>query len=306
MKRFWLVVGVLGVTNLLAAAALAWWMPVSTIADPTPSSRVIPRPYFAVPSRPERFERRVRAIEAALGLEPSGPVRSLTFFSPPRWSSLERSTDSRGARSRRDDEASVASDQDAAPEQDRRTAAILTPFGMYRSGFVGVGLALLSLCTLLSAGGLTLYLQPRRMRILRDALRAPWYRTLHFGLIGLLGYFLSLLVLFILVTLVTGVLFGVLLLLLLTSVTFLGLVAVSLSLGLWLKHRLALPASSPLADMSLGMLLLFPLGLIPLLGWVLVFAAASVGFGAILLTKFGSEKGWSLDAFQEGEDAHLA
>ena len=183
---------------------------------------------------------------------------------------------------------------------------MLTPFGVYQPGPVGSGLMLLSLCVLLLGSGMTLYLMPHRLRVLRDTISTSWHRRLRLSSMGLLGYLIAILLMFILITLMVGLPFAVLLLLALAIVTFVGLVAVSLALGGWLSLRLSLPVRTPLAHLSLGTLVLFPVGLIPLLGWVVMLAISFLGFGAMLATKFGTLEGWSLDPLQTSDYEPLA
>ncbi len=185
-------------------------------------------------------------------------------------------------------------------------AALPTPFGVYSSGAAGFGLVILSFGILLLGSIVTMYLAPQRLRVVRDAVTVSWQQRVRLGSVGLLAHLSGLLLTVVLTTLVIGIPIAALLLLVLVLGVFLGLVAVSLAIGGWLTVRLNLAARNPVVHMTVGMLLLFPLGLVPLLGWALVLIISSLGFGAILVTKFGSEEGWSLDPLSGGDHAALA
>lgn len=285
MLRFWILFGVLGIGDLLLAGALALTMPMPVAIQPPVADRDL-RPFFTISANPRSFDNRVRTIvrgefQQIGALSPVSPIGALAPGDRPGLpGQLDREEGRRGP-------------QQSAPI--RATTAMLTPFGLYQSGPIGIGLAFLSLAALLSIGAATVYLFPDRLRVLRDTLTVPLGRRFNLGFIGLLGYLICLLLLLILVTLVVGLPVAAVLLTLLTATTVLGWVAVGLVCGRWLSDRLALPVSTPLADLAIGLLLLFPLGLIPWLGWILVAALASLGFGAVLVTKFGSPEGWSLE-----------
>lgn len=302
MRRFWVLLGALVVADVLAATALAFVMPYPASREqPSPQQPDL-RPFFTFSSDPARLENRIRNVVRREMQQLGPPGRTPGPVSPVEALSQRERNVAPGPQARE-----RATGDQAGPRvrRERQTTALLTPFGMYQAGPTGVGLALLSLCTLLVVGGGTLYLLPQRLRVLRDTVSESWREVLHLGAVGLLGYLVSFLLLFILVTLVVGLPFAALLLLVLAATTFLGLVTVSLALGRWLKSRLALPVLSPLADLSLGMLLLFPLGLVPLVGWALILMGASVGLGAILLTKIGSATGWSLAPLLGEDNAQL-
>ena len=188
----------------------------------------------------------------------------------------------------------------------RPRAALLTPFGIYSSGGAGFGLVILSFGILLLGSIVTMYMAPQRLRVVRDAVTVSWQQRARLGGVGLLAYLSGFLLTVVLTSLVIGVPVAALLLLVLVLGVFLGFVAVSLAIGGWLTECLNLAARNPVVHMAVGILLLFPLGLIPLLGWALVLIISSLGFGAILATKFGSEEGWSLDPLSGGDHAALA
>lgn len=290
MRRYFLVIGALVAVNLVVAAGLTIWMPSGIARGPAPPAflfapQVIP-PIVRVPrERPQlQFESRVRTIMLTemqrLGMplpNQPGPRREIAFDgqTPGTRARVERGQVRFG--------------------QDRDVDAVLTPFGVFRAGPTGLLMVLVTLATFAAAGTVALYLMPNRLNRVRESMSHSGTRSLRLGAIGLLGYILAAALVFVLVALVTGVLFAILVAVLLAAASFAGLVAIALALGRWLRSRLAPGAPSPVAELILGVLALFPLGLIPWIGWLFVLVFAALGFGALLATKFGSEEGWSLE-----------
>ncbi|MSQ26516.1 MAG: hypothetical protein EXR51_00030 [Dehalococcoidia bacterium] len=302
MKRIWILLAALGLVNLVAAGAFAAFIPASAasaVGMPPP----VPRPYFLVaPIRPESFERRVRTIA-------QGEVQQSR---PAGGQRLPESADPQRVAARaqrllqlRDPFAPGAPRPNAGQPPRQATGAVtdpavLTPFGLFRGGPIGMGMIVLALGLSLAGGALTFYLQPRRMRVLSNALAVSKSRLLRALAAGLLGYLLALVVLFVLVTLVTGVVFAPLVLVVVGAATLMGVVAAGLALGRWLTARLApQEPAHPITALAVGMLALFPLSLLPWAGWVVALITASVGMGAVLITKFGSENGWSIETFND-------
>lgn len=296
MSRFLLVAGALAGLNLAVAAVLTIWMPAGIARGPAPPAflfapQVVP-PVVRVPRERTQalLESRVKTIMLAemqrLGLplpnEP-GPRREIGFDGQTPTTRLRPGQDrvERG--------------------QDREVNAIFTPFGVFRAGPTGLLMALVTLATFAAGGTGALYLTPGRLGRTRETLSRSRTGTLRLGVIGLLAYLLAAALIFVLVALVTGFLFAILVTVLLAAASFAGLVAIALAVGRWLRARLAPGAPSPVAELLLGVLAIFPLGLIPWIGWLFVLVLAALGFGALLATKFGSEEGWSLEPLRSGE-----
>ena len=305
MRRLWATLSILGAANLVVAGMLAFSLPASPPNDEPENQSVRLRPYIVISPEHAQFERRVRPIvqtEIQDILNATG--RTSTLPSP--------------IRSVRQAEATGGPQQPTVSFPTRRgdvtglsvnlqpRAALLTPFGVYSSGAAGFGLVILSFGVLLLGSIITMYLAPQRLRVVRDAVTASWQQRVRLGSVGLLAHLSGFLLTVVLTTLVIGIPVAALLILASVLGVFLGLVAVSLTIGGWLAARLNLTAKNPVVHMIVGILLLFPLGLIPLLGWALVLLISSLGFGAILVTKFGSEEGWSLDPLSGGDHAALA
>jgi len=192
---------------------------------------------------------------------------------------------------------SLAQQGPQGPEVSQTQHLILKPFGLHRSGFEGASLYLASLVTLLSTSILTLWLFPARLGRLRRALNGSRRHCLRLGAIGLLGYMVALMLGLLLALMVTGLPIAITLLAGLAALTFLGLVAVAFTVGRWALKGAGTGPASPFWELVAGMLILFPLSLLPFIGWPLMGLAAIFGFGAILATKFGSEEGWALPTF---------
>lgn len=306
MRRFWFLVAALAVVNIAAAAAVILFIPPAHAVSPSAGLQVPGnRPFFVVlPSRPQSFEGRVRSIARGevLRLRPAAPGAVAT-------DSVAAAQAERMLRPR-----AVAG---VGPERPRpgfavpvneppAEPAVLTPFGLFRAGIAGFGLAALSLGVLFASGALAVYLMPRRMRQVRSALGSG-RRSVKAAVVGMLGYLLSLVALFVLIMLVTAAVVAPLVAVLLAAATLMGLGAVMLALGRGIAGRVAPGAAPhPLRDLLIGALALFPLSLIPWAGWIVVLIAAATGFGAAIITRFGSEHGWSIETYDGGTPAQPA
>lgn len=297
MSRVWFVIAAVGAINLLSALAVAFWAP-SFSQQAGPSARPWFNPILTISPGDSRFEQRVRSEVRREMDQLRNFVGPLNDASPNFTAFARNQAGARGSFVPPSGAASGGPGLQRTPTPGA-TPAVLTPFGLYPAGFRGVGMMFLSLCVLLAAGSLTAYLAPSRLHMVQQALHVSWRNLALLGIVGLLGYGMSLLLMFILVTLVVGIPFAVLLLLVLAVATVFGFIGVSLALGRWLRDRLDLPASSPLIELALGIVLIFPLGLLPFIGWPVVLLVAALGFGAFLVTKGGTGEPWSVVSLQE-------
>lgn len=185
------------------------------------------------------------------------------------------------------------------PDQPPRPAPLVTnhflyPFGVHQRGLDGVGLYLASLLVMFALSISTLYLFPTRLIRVRDHLFGNSAEILRSLLSGILGYIMLTVLVVLMVMLVVGIpialvlMFGALLL------SLAGWVTASLLVGRWLAERFGVGATSPSNELVLGILLLFPITIVPLIGWLVAIVGTAVGFGTILLTKFASNGGWRL------------
>jgi MFS family permease len=77
------------------------------------------------------------------------------------------------------------------------------------------------------------------------------------------------------------------------AVALFGIACIGLALGRLLQRRLGLGPSHPLLAALVGALVVFDLAVVPYLGAVALAAVAVGGLGLAVVTRFGSETGWS-------------
>jgi hypothetical protein len=77
------------------------------------------------------------------------------------------------------------------------------------------------------------------------------------------------------------------------AVAVFGIACIALALGRLMQHRLGLGATHPLLASLAGALVVFDLALIPYAGLVWLVALVVAGLGIAVVTRFGSETGWS-------------
>jgi hypothetical protein len=82
-----------------------------------------------------------------------------------------------------------------------------------------------------------------------------------------------------------------------------GAVAVALALGHGITRWAGLKTSSPVFDLTLGILIVFTLGRIPVAGWVFVGILCALALGIVIDSRFGAGGPWSLADFQIAEEA---
>lgn len=77
---------------------------------------------------------------------------------------------------------------------------------------------------------------------------------------------------------------------------FVGGIAVSLKIGTKLRTAVAGNSYRPYLDLTIGMALLAIIAFVPVLGWLTRFVLSMAGFGALILTRFGTREGLGLAA----------
>lgn len=176
------------------------------------------------------------------------------------------------------------------------------PFGISRTSVGGFTLHLTSLITLLCGGLGILYLLPARIGRIAVVLRSPWPSRVALMVLGLAGV-LILAALGLVIGVALGgtslvTFLGVPIWLAITALgpaaALLGLTAVSLPLGRWAGRRLGLAEQPPQVDLLAGLLVLFLVSLVPVLGGLVLLCAALLGLGAVLQTRAGSTRPWAL------------
>ena len=169
----------------------------------------------------------------------------------------------------------------------------LAILGVRRESLNGFASRLASLVTLLFAGLITLYLIPRRLGHIAVALRGGWNSRVRLFALGLVtALLLAAFGILAVITLVgTPIWLGVLSLGYFGALV--GLAAISLPLGRWLTYRAGLSEQTPPVDLLLGLLIIFILSELPLVGGLALLAAALLGLGAVLQTRGGSSQPWT-------------
>jgi hypothetical protein len=164
--------------------------------------------------------------------------------------------------------------------------------GISNSSFLG---RVASLLLILGVGTLTLYLLPRRVGRLAQAVQGGGVALARLFLVGLAGYIVLAALGVLGAITIFGAPAGLLLLILAYALVPLGLAAISLPLGRAAGRRLGVTRAGPLVDLLAGLLIIYILSLIPLLGLLLLYVLAILGFGAVVLTRAGSAQGWDFD-----------
>jgi hypothetical protein len=169
-----------------------------------------------------------------------------------------------------------------------------SPFGARTSGWQGILSAAASWVYLYLTSVLMLALVPHRVRLVAQSLKAGgWRERGRLFLIGVLAALASALLAMlarfafvwgVLIVILAGVAF---------VLSYLGLIAISLTLGAWVWRWAKFPPSV-WAELAMGSLILFALGRIPIAGWILIGVIAAWGLGAVLATHLGSGEAWSL------------
>jgi hypothetical protein len=171
----------------------------------------------------------------------------------------------------------------------------LRPFGLGREGLPALWWYLGSFISVLVLAIIAVFLAPKRAGVLARVVGNGWGQRVLALVIGLLGYLgLALLALLIFVNVVGWPILTLLIIGVYAATAF-GLAAVALALGANVCRFLRLDSAGPLFHLGVGVVLLFLASLAPYLGWLVIGASATLGFGAVLWTRGGDTSGWSLD-----------
>lgn len=187
-------------------------------------------------------------------------------------------------------------------EEDHRFSGWQRPFWSAASPWWLLGRVLASEVFFFLAGALVFILFPARLQRLQHALSRrgnghPW-ALLGIGVLtAVLLLALGILAVFSFV----GLPFLPWLFLLVAFAWTVGLVAVALWVGCGVRNIARLPDRQPLLDLALGVVTLFIVGSVPVLGWLALLLAGLWGVGAVAATRFGSAEGWQLNALIETE-----
>lgn len=179
------------------------------------------------------------------------------------------------------------------------TPSLLTPLGLYPSGYIGAGMALLSFVTFLALAWVAAFLMPARLMRVQAAIDVAPRRLFVLAVLGVLALALTALVVQVQFMLVVGLVLMPVVVGAAGACLFLGLVAMLLVVGSGVRGRFRLAAVSPLADLAVGLLVVFPFTLIPAIGWIVLGLLGAIGTGAVIATRFGDGTGWSLSSLSE-------
>ncbi len=173
-------------------------------------------------------------------------------------------------------------------------SVFVRPFGVHPTGLAGIAFSLSSFAALLSASTALAFLGPGLLARLRAPLLRGPGSLARATAVGVLGYLFCGAWALLLAGHFVGLPLALLLLAGLLLLTLVGLVAVSLSLGVAIGRAAGWRPHSPVYDLLAGLLVFFPLSVVPYVGWVTTGLAAALGFGALLTTRFGTGESWSL------------
>ena len=167
-----------------------------------------------------------------------------------------------------------------------RWPGLMVPFGPW---FWGWGHQFTGLLSSLALGAIILALLSNNVEHMVGALPDNWGR---FALIGFLGYLVAIPLIAMVAITIIGIPLALLLALALVAARFLAYTVVSLFVGRQLLERLITHSVSPFAELLFGVLVLFVIRFVPLVGWLVGLVVAIIGLGAVLDTRFGSGGAW--------------
>jgi hypothetical protein len=168
------------------------------------------------------------------------------------------------------------------------------PAFVARDTLSGAALSLTSLLVLAVVEMVILFVLPQRMGRIAVLVSGSWRVRLRLAAVGLAGVLLALA----LSVLAAPTIVGPPILALLIAGGYLGLLiglgAVCLPLGRWVGRRLGLAEQPPPVDLLTGILTLFGISLVPVLGGLVLLGAGLLGLGASIQTRLGSATPWRL------------
>jgi len=170
------------------------------------------------------------------------------------------------------------------PPQMREIPAIVRLSGSFLSSLI--------------AGFLTLFLLPDRVAVITKKIKQKGILKILLAGILTITIFVTIAMASSL-SLITFPLFFLLMLVLFLLV-WQGYVALSLRVGAILQEKSNWFSNSPLLAFGVGHLLFFALLQVPLLNIITIFVLSSLGVGAVIATRLGSNQRWSLQALKEG------
>jgi hypothetical protein len=132
-------------------------------------------------------------------------------------------------------------------------------------------------------------LLPKPVRIVAEAIRENTFKVVLCGLLGLV--LIAPLALLLTVSVVGIALIPLEVIIVVCSV-LLGFIAVGQLIGGKVLHRFKRPNRGMVRETFWGLIVLWIIGWIPYIGWMVKAVAIVLGLGAVLITRFGTHKGW--------------
>lgn len=112
----------------------------------------------------------------------------------------------------------------------------------------------------------------------------------YYFLIGLVAYLLIPPLLVLMVITIVGIPLALILILMVILGTLFGQLAVARSLGERVIQRFSWKYETEMSRVLIGLVTIFLITLIPVIGWVFFFATSCIGFGTVLMNRFGIKK----------------
>lgn len=177
-------------------------------------------------------------------------------------------------------------------------------FGRHLPGWLGIFSVLGAYLFLYLSGVVVLFLIPHQIGTMRNAFlpvddRRMWRYWLFFLGLGLL----SLLALSLLtgIGLVTDAAFPLplFMLALLLLIIWIGLITFGLVIGAELDRLAGAQHPNSLVELALGLLVVFALGRLPLVGWLIVLLISALSLGVVVATRLGNGGDWTLRGLEQ-------
>jgi len=149
---------------------------------------------------------------------------------------------------------------------------------------ISIFVAILVLALLISA------LLPKPVRIVSEAIRENTFKVILCGILGLV--LIAPLALLLTISVVGIALIPLEIIIVVCSV-LLGFIAVGHIIGAKFLRILKKPAPGIVRETFWGLLILWLIGWIPYIGWMVKALAIVIGLGAVLVSRFGTHRGWA-------------
>jgi hypothetical protein len=167
------------------------------------------------------------------------------------------------------------------------TAALSTEWEGWSWIFAIISLSIFLVILVLAL--LTVALLPKPVRIISEAIRENTFKVF---LCGLLGLVLIAPLALLLTVSVVGIALIPLEVIVVACSIILGFISVGQVIGRKALHLLKRPNPGMIRETLWGLIILWIIGWIPYIGWMVKAVAIVVGLGATLITRFGTHQGW--------------